>query len=680
MLILTLALLAGAVEPRWTFEDAYLAGGDWSIGAHNESATLAWGEAYVMSGLADMFRATGDITYLERLAEHAEAALGQRDDYRAVTDYRGVSDACWRNTSYQSGAYCYVVHSGMIATPMAEFVTLVDQHGLHDELAPSGTRMGDLATEFLAAAEQTVAAHEDQWDGVRGTYVFRPDASFLSYAGDALPLNQSTAMGRLLLALYEATANPVYASKAASMARYFDGFLIEDAGGAYLWSYWGPYNNNGEDISHAAINVDFAVRAARLGIVFDDNDLEAFSRTLLDHVMLDDATVSDRVDGGPVNTASYRAQVGRWAGLSTTNPAVWTAIYDLYARDYASASSSVLAGWGRLAATQPPSCAPYFYFVDWMDPGTGDSDFREATAYGANVLTQPPAWNEPCVVPVTVDAPRPTEVQQYDGAGYHTVARWAPTGGPALRHIPFDPELGFSYWNGGALYQFVDAFDPADPIRVQEHPGFVDPAITSTPPTVAAAGQPWSYSPTTDASDVVWWSLEAAPTGARVNPGTGEVSWTPPGPGSWDLTLVVETAYASGRQTFTLRAPESCGFVVRDDGGGTANTGTLTPLLPPSPGGAVVVSVDGLGTDGQGLLVVTAGPAVSDSFGSGRVYVDLSRELLRVLFRLTGGSGQASFQLPDIPGLAGATATLQAATPAGQGWVLTHGLEMTICP
>ena len=68
--------------------------------------------------------------------------------------------------------------------------------------------------------------------------------------------------------------------------------------------------------------------------------------------------------------------------------------------------------------------------VDWDDPDPqNDGDWRQATAYGANILTIPPSYDTACVIPLEIDASRPTEAQQWDGTAYHTQTRWQATGG-----------------------------------------------------------------------------------------------------------------------------------------------------------------------------------------------------------------------------------------------------------
>ena len=99
---------------------------------------------------------------------------------------------------------------------MLEFARIVETNGLEDELAYDGQRFGDKATAYILAAQQSVEAHEDQWDP-SGFYFFRSDASFLSHSGRDVPLNMSNAMGRALLVLHDLTGEQEYLTKATTL-------------------------------------------------------------------------------------------------------------------------------------------------------------------------------------------------------------------------------------------------------------------------------------------------------------------------------------------------------------------------------------------------------------------------------------------------------------------------------
>ena len=546
------ALSATASSAKWSYAAAYESGnsGDWYIGEHNERALLAWGEAYVMMSLASMYRATQDPMWLDELSRHVDATLQQRDDRRGVKDYRGVSTACWQNHSYQPAdeAYCYVVHSGMLAYPMAEWVRLVQQNGLNKEVAYDGRSFGEKAEDYLIAAEETVLAHEDQWRE-EGYYVFRPDASFLTYAGRDVPLNQSNTMGRLLVTLYAVTGDKNYYEKAKALADRFKGQLTN-----YRWNYWGGvYSGVGEDVSHAAINVDFAALCAQNGITFTDVDMRAFGHVFTDSVYLDDQTFSDFLGGGTTNGSGYLPQVGRWLRLTPWKTSVYTAVRDLYASRFtpSNASASMVLSWAHLAEFEPERCAHFFYSVDWSAVDS-DSGLRSATAYGANILTSPSELSVGCMIPLEVDMEPSITTSQWDGAQYHRVATWTP-GTRGLRHVPYEPEWDFVYWRDGVLFQFSDPEYSGAGVRVRESFGLGVPLFTSAPPTEAMIDTLFEYPASADGDGPYWWSLGAFPTGARVSAESGLVTWTPTEAGEVSFLLRVENDAGVAEQRFSVR-------------------------------------------------------------------------------------------------------------------------------
>ncbi|MEZ4449642.1 MAG: hypothetical protein R3B09_09190 [Nannocystaceae bacterium] len=495
----------------------------------------------------------------------------------------------------------------MLIYPMVEFARIVETSPWASSTTYDGETFADKALAYVEAAEASVAAHEFEWDDA-GFYRFAADASFLDYAGEDEPLNQSNAMGRALVILAELTGDPEHAAKAAALAARLKAQMIVGGAGEYLWNYWGgPYSGDGEDISHAAINVDFAALAAERGIVFTAADVDRLAATFSARVYIDDGAFHDHVGGGSINGDGYRPQVGRWLRVSRARPIVYTAVRDLFEADYPPAtvgSGATLLGWAHLAEYEPPHCPHFFYSVDWEAQG----EWREATAYGANVLTTPIELSAPCMVPVEVEVPRPTTVAQWDGDAYHRVASW-PAAAATVRRLAFDPRWPFVYWQDGALFQFEDKFVEGDGIRVHEPVEWVAPKITSTPPTSAEIDGPLGYVLAGEGEPPIWWRLVDGPADARLDPGSGALAWTPAADGLYAFTVRLESEAGDVEQMFTVEVGVAATTGDPSDGS-TSDDGT-------SGSGGPSESDSDASTDGGATTEPTTGATTGSTSGAG---------------------------------------------------------------
>ena len=560
---------AFAVSPRWSFSDAYhhIDDGNWYRGHDNTEAILGWGEAYVMMSIAAIARKTGSPEWLDQLAWHADAALEKRDNILGTNDYRGVSQGCWQNTHYQSGQepYCYTVHTGMITYPIAEYARIVIAHDLAEEIAYDGLTFGEKATSYIEAAEQSVAAHEDQWSP-EGYYVFRTDATFLSYPGRDLPFNMSNAMGRVHLVLYDITGKQEYLTKATALAERFRSQITESK-----WNYWGEeYIANGEDISHAAINVDFAAMCAERGIVFTASDMQGIADNFMENIYIDDVTFSDWIGGGSTNNPSYLSSLGRWLRLAQWKTGVYTAIRDLFEQQYPGPSTGApaLVGWAMLAEFEPPHCEHFFYYVDWEDTDPDiDGNSRIATDYSPNILTIPPDLSKGCIIPLTMHLEQQITMGQWDGGEYHRIAEWQPMNG--ARFLPYEPEWPYIYWSDGVLFQFADPTYTGEGITVQESVGMQAPSITSIPPEGGMVNETIEYQLNGSGDQPYWWSLGEFPSGARIDAATGLLTWTASQTGEVTFTVLLENASGQSLQTFAYKVEDETGDSADEDSGET---------------------------------------------------------------------------------------------------------------
>jgi hypothetical protein len=255
----------------------------------NNSAYLAWWESYLLQGYLRMYSATGDSLWLNRFIVHADTMLAvARDVPDSGSYWPGYRDGFlgWGTNRYDPGHQYqeYVVHDGMACLPLARFSRMV----LADSLLR--LRYGVQANRYVDFIEANVVAKWcANWNAARGT-----GEDLSSFGGwQNLPFNQSLVFGELLLVLDRAgvPSSPAISSFALrhshswstvpdSMACVFkSGLLYNPDSDAYNWryqesdSYW-------EDISHADLDLSFALEAHADGVAFSDTDLVRFAGTL----------------------------------------------------------------------------------------------------------------------------------------------------------------------------------------------------------------------------------------------------------------------------------------------------------------------------------------------------------------------------------------------------------------
>ncbi len=295
---------------------------------NNLNSDLAWGESYILMSYMAMFRATGDTRFLRKLITHSKNIINQRDDNQGRVDYRGVSAATWIDINQIPEPYAWVVHSGMITYPMADFVNLVMRTDtLKNKMSAEGKRFLEEAEWLQKEIELTILAHEDQWDTESDVYRFRQTELF-GRPNHVLPHNQYATMGRTLLMMSLATGNRDYWQKVTSLAFRFKAALqYVPSDDSYVWEYdrFTPV----EDLSHGALEVDFAYLCFQHGIVFDAIDMKRFANTFIRNIYLDPLKFADRVDGsGGIN--SYLFDTGMWLPISAFDSNIYHAVADVF--------------------------------------------------------------------------------------------------------------------------------------------------------------------------------------------------------------------------------------------------------------------------------------------------------------------------------------------------------------
>ena len=293
--------------------DRALNDGDGVSNMDNSHGHLAWMQSYLMQGYMAMWRATGDTYYLDAISNQFARVLECRDDRVQRNDvYTGAPRKGWGTAYYdKKGWHVFAVHTGMICLGPVEFVREVKSSATLEQM------YGTTATLFLSEIEDMMAeACQDFVTTSSGEGWFTDPGM-----NGIIPLNQSNAPGCVLVELYRITGKEEYKSRVTALATYFRNCLRRGPDNTWNWAYWprtsDQHIKRGEDISHAAINIDFALRCHKAEIVFTDTDLKGFGATWLYKVRRSNGDWSGFVDGTRAeHPEAYRPQAGgRWLSL-----------------------------------------------------------------------------------------------------------------------------------------------------------------------------------------------------------------------------------------------------------------------------------------------------------------------------------------------------------------------------
>ena len=346
-------LRLAALIRRYNESNCALNDGDGYTAYSNREAILSQNEPAVIASYLVMYRATSSVEYLRIAINHADAILAWRDDVTGALDYSGASPPAWSDAHYNADpdddrAYPYALESGELVYPIADLAqTVINDPALHGIVHPTGRTYLDIALEYRERVAETLAFHAERFhtegslDHPLGWFSVRPDADFLDGlpAGRPLPLNMDSAMGRAHMMLWLAFRDdqPERASGHLEIARHLAYYALLEmefvaATEAYRWHYWpemsyypdGYVDNGGntsfEDLSHAAITVEFAWLCwHHVAGIFYDEELRRLSRTLRLHLLGEPPFVHRRVDGTG-DALEQRYQLGVWLRLIEAEP------------------------------------------------------------------------------------------------------------------------------------------------------------------------------------------------------------------------------------------------------------------------------------------------------------------------------------------------------------------------
>jgi len=287
-------------------------------------ALLAWSESYLMQGYVNMYKATGDVKYLDRLDEHIKRILANRDDKIGLKDYKNELVPAWGTDRYtRDRAWMhFVAHTGMITYPMLEFVLVVREMNLEEHFTATN--------DVLYQVEEAVNYHNKDWRGVY--YVYPEDFYKADYI---VPVSQQAAIGRSLILLYKLTGKNEYLNKVKNLAEFIKNKAIEEdkASEKYLLrDAFIPDKTTPEDrivdVSHATITIHFAYLAYKNDIVFDEEDMQKFTRTIKGLAQADDNHFPKSLDGS--GNFDYEVTAGQYVFLAEFDNTIYDSIIDLF--------------------------------------------------------------------------------------------------------------------------------------------------------------------------------------------------------------------------------------------------------------------------------------------------------------------------------------------------------------
>ncbi len=336
------------IAARAVAERAKKAIGDDHYFKQPDGATLAWGESYFLMAVVSLAESTGEARHHDLVRDHAKRILALRSDHHGQKDeLRGTTIKAWTTARYTKGKHhAHAVHTGMITYPIARWCYVVRR-----DPALRRTYGKDVAA-FVPQLIESLAAFDADFRQVKGTergYY----APFDSSRYTSTPYNFASAMGRAYVMLWLITGKAELRRRAARIAGEFRAALrkVKDR---YDWPYASYRPKGSEDISHAAINVDFAFQCYRAGIVFQQGDMLRFVATLA-HLRAGTSGYHDLVNGTGGPSAKYSREAGRWLRLGYLDASVRRAYAQhLFANQKTLPPLSRLLGAAYLAETGAP--------------------------------------------------------------------------------------------------------------------------------------------------------------------------------------------------------------------------------------------------------------------------------------------------------------------------------------
>lgn len=264
-------------------------------------------------------------------------AMDLRPDKRA-TDVLAPLD----KAALVPGVVSYYGYIGPIFAPMTCFAKLVlDRPALQAEFKPAAGR-------YISAAAESLAAYESCWRNGPGTdegyYLLIDKGAEFWCDGIMAPWNYMAATGQVMANLWDWTKDPKYLDHLTRLATLYKRDCKLLPNGSYSWPYWSKVGATGwkrdqqlslntpeygataqaDDISHASLEVEFAVMCVERRIVFNQEDLARFAMTFTGNIWQPQTRkLAQRVDCSGTAEKNIAVAGARWLELTPNDPQVF---------------------------------------------------------------------------------------------------------------------------------------------------------------------------------------------------------------------------------------------------------------------------------------------------------------------------------------------------------------------
>lgn len=318
---------------RFDEMDAALGGGEGYSKSNNDNGNFSWAQSYLLEAYLDMYEATKDIKYIKKFIEQSDNVIDRTDRARNLRDYRGRSLLAWSTTKYSRNNVRVVslVDTGMITYPLSRFALLVNND-------PDLYEFNEKANSYINVVVEALSVFDTDWNFEEktgeGFYRFfdfsvenrKADTSQLKTISLPLPFNQQLAAGRSMIILCKLLEDSSFCQKSYALAIHFKNRLTLYGNGSYVWLYWYgeglDFYSAYEDISHGAIDVDFAILAHKNGINIKYLDISRFIKTYNLNISRG-GKIAASVYGTGEARPVFKEAIGRWLEIAEYDCKVW---------------------------------------------------------------------------------------------------------------------------------------------------------------------------------------------------------------------------------------------------------------------------------------------------------------------------------------------------------------------